>query len=672
MDGGRDSSDKLCMKLANDFHLLLNVQDRISMNIFLHTDLWQTSKPSHVDIFALNNNFPRQGKKRELFQIWEALCDVVSNQLENKDLLFIHGSPGMGKTFILRELLKKNINDIPHHLYSHAQTTNFFVFTFDQDSCLLDLRNSLRGNSRLFVIARIFWIEFANQVFLGWRSFVENYVLCALNNNYGEEMAETMVQRLREDQGKGGMKKVLLVDDIMKTRAFGDDFANQCRSCLCSLMEAGLFDAILFATQEIQFLLEEKDHTERSVRSATTLSLFTKEESLSLLMDSIKSIPGEETGAPIDPMETLRMLASVGAGHPGSLVSLIHQCNLGRSSLHQTIGEAAEELFGRLMHSTKNWRNFLRVILLAEPVTGSDTLDSGMTFDQMIAVGLFIGSHDESSLSFLPKASKLLLYHLIQTEDSLPSEIRNHLCRILQSQNIPDNRDEFHKHWEILIRYFRTPERYGRISFHSLYRLRLESASHHSESILTLETNGCALLTPIPYEQNSRFRLCANCLYYPFPLPSSREHQQAQPDGWNQLITMEVFPEGSKRMMASKRFLLPVFIYYSARNQLKLRERVLSVDEAYSECQKLLSEKVINLQNGWHLLPKKSRSWSWSCGFTSRQRYKENFILLYVTSPNQQRRMLIQPSPVFGNVVICCQEEIDALYSLTLVAEFID
>lgn len=635
MAEGDLKSTKLCKKLANDFHLLLDVSDEKSMNIFLQTpsDIWKSSKSNSNEIFCDQEfNLLRQGRHKELHEIWEAISCVL-NQFQRRDLLYIHGSPGMGKTFLLRELLKRNIDDIPHHLHRQAQVTEFFALHFARLPTSHP-EESFKSHPRLFIVARIFYLQFTNQELLGWRYFVENYLIRAIDNNYSEEMVDALIH-LFHRQAKG-FKKILVVDDI--SNLLENNFANHCRSQICSLMEEGVFDAVLFTTKDIQFLLKEREATGRPVRSATTLRFLTNDESLHLLASSLKVLPIEETNYLADPM---KLLISVGTGHPGSLVTLINRCNLRANSIQGIIGEAADDLFGCQSHLV-NCESILRAIILNESVSPSDMLD-GLSYEQLIGMGYLVGSLTETA-RFLPRSPRLFLYKLIQTEEKVSSVIRNQLCRILQLQNTLNNQDEVHRNWEILIRYFRT-ENHARIPFQNLYQLN--SRETDSESILNVKINGRELLTSVPYEQNSFIKLCANNLYY----PSCKETEV--PHGWNQMITLEAFPQGYHQ--TTKRFILPIFIFDS--NQ---PSHVMDVNEAHYRCQHVLSKFMTRLQGGWHFLPKRS---SWPLFKSKIRRYEHNFILLYVT---QEQRPWNPSSTRYANVILCSQSERNAWYGPTL------
>ena len=170
-------------------------------------------------------------------------------------------------------------------------------------------------------------------------------MICA---NLSTLLLEFMMQYLKVL--KIGKKCVILIDEILKTREIGVEFAEQVRSNICSWMgKMGVCDVVLFSTLDVKFMTDERTYSGRPVRLATTLPLLKVDESVALFRDQIKLEFVNDEGTPVNQKEVLEMFALVTGGHPRSIQYIIEECNacIGSTrklSLMNIIDGAAESL----------------------------------------------------------------------------------------------------------------------------------------------------------------------------------------------------------------------------------------------------------------------------------------------------------------------------------------
>lgn len=99
------------------------------------------AKPSLEYTFGKYCELPRVGRRDVLSTIWKKFIQLklklqISRTSANKrEACFVHASPGMGKTYLLRELYKKK-EDSPYELSDHLSSADFLVFDFNRNACV--------------------------------------------------------------------------------------------------------------------------------------------------------------------------------------------------------------------------------------------------------------------------------------------------------------------------------------------------------------------------------------------------------------------------------------------------------------------------------------------------------------------------------------------------------
>ena len=615
--------------------------------------------------FGEYTNLPRGGRVEQMRQLWISILKSNTGDKDKKGVLYFHGSPGIGKTYILRELYSRKIDDIPIDYKSEAEGVNFLVLDFNRGACTeicsRESRSLIMDNPNLFAMSRLFWINFAHQKNLTWGTFIEMVVIPMIRAKFSTLLLAFMVQHLekRKKNIKIGNKCVILVDEILKTREFDDDFADKVRSSICSWMgKTGVCDVVLFSTLDLKFMTNECTHSGRPVRMATTLPLLKVHESVALFHKQIESVFVDDEGTNVCEKEVLQMFALVTGGHPRSIQYIIEKCNAckGSTSLMTIINEAAESLCAAYI-GISSWKRLFEVVLLAQKVKKEGRLSRDQTSEKfriLVMSGVLIDSFDDRDDEFVPVVPELFLHAWIKKSGSncLSDEPRRLLQQILnlRSNFTSVKYETLHSSWENLIRHIRQCDKlYESIPFNDLYRLELRSNSAPAASC---RVDGSSILREIMYENKKHISISPNEIYY----PSSRQNP-----GWDRMIVMEAFPLKS---LDGFKYLLPLFIqnkFSADASTTKLTKKIVSKD--MQSCLDFLNEYV-EIDNAKYCFLSSERNES-----TSKPKLLENdLILLYVGEQKTNADTLVDAPP---NVMFCLGQDLQTLYGPTLM-NFVD
>ena len=149
-------------------------------------------RPSIDVCFGPGDNLPRVGRVQQMHEIWKCISSFQGSGSTSKSSLhYIHGSPGMGKTFMFRQLMKFNKNDIPEAIQGFANSVIFYVVDFNRSCCNeinKDLVKKLIYND-FIPLARMFYVEFAEQSELDWSLFINIRTGSILHQGIGNDRA---------------------------------------------------------------------------------------------------------------------------------------------------------------------------------------------------------------------------------------------------------------------------------------------------------------------------------------------------------------------------------------------------------------------------------------------------------------------------------------------------
>ena len=545
-----------------------------------------------------------------------------------------------------------------------AEKVDFLVLDFNRGACT-DVCNSetrwlIKNNSNLFAMSRLFWVNFADQNNFTWGNFFDMVVIPMIRANLSHVLLDHMVLYLRG--AKTGKKRVILVDEILKTLEIDVEFAEPVRKSICSWMgEMNICDVILFSTLDVNFLTDERMNSGRPVRLATTLPLLKVDESVGIFRDQIKINFVNDEGAAVDDEDVFKMFALVTGGHPRSIQYIIEKCNSWKDcaltlSMMDVIKGAAATLCAA-SKGVDNWRRLFEIVLLGTKVKKEGRLNSDQTgeiFRTLVMSGVLVDSFDENDDEFVPVVPELFLHAWIEKNGSecLGDGARKLLHQILKLRsNFTSLKYEtLHSSWETLMRHIRQCDKlYKSIAFNDLYRLELRSDSTPATSC---RVDGSSILKEIEYEDKTNILIQPNEIYNP---------SNKQNPGWDRMIVMEAFPLKTK---SKRRYLLPVFIqnnFCEDSSTSKLSKAKVSKD--LKSCLDFFNMYVqIDVKKFSFLSAK--RKW-----FTSKPiRLESDCILLYV---GEHKTNDNTPSDAPPNVMFCLGQDLQKLYGPTLM-NFVD
>ena len=576
--------------------------------------------------FGKFRDLTRVGRVKELNDIWKHILHSNSSESGKSEVLYFHGSPGLGKTYLLREIFSKKVGDYPPEFEAEVKALKILVLDFNRSVCAEAkvFKDDLKEHANLFVLSRLFYVTFANQDTLAWESFLRA-VVELIRQGYSDTLTTLMkahIKTITKD-----VRCVILVDELMKTFEVGDTFSEQVRSSICQWIDDGICNVILFSTLDASFITREVTVSGRVVSSVTALPLLEHSHSITLLETNIDITFVDDEGCAVDRDVVFKQLALMSGGHPRSLEYIIDECNRHRDSVLQIdvmlVMKAAATKLCSACADTKDLKRLFVYIMLARSVKKDAQLgdENSETFESLVTRGVLIDSFQDISDNFIPTVPELFLHKwlLKSGNDSLESDERRHLDEILRLRSCftAIKFEVFHSSWEKLMRHVRqsAPE-YSRIPLNQLYHNTLRD---DATAAVSCPVDGQSILKDILYNSNSNSKviLTPNVIYHP---------QSADNSGWDRLITMEAFPLGAKSR-SRKKFIIPVFI----QNKISIDEAdstlsVSNIIQSNRHCKAFLQNRV-SLDNGFHYLSRKGKWFS-----NTSKPSESDFILLLVVN----------------------------------------
>ena len=647
-------TDEITLKLSNveltDVKTLDEMKSHFSSNNY-----WSYCKPTTLsDSFGPYKEFVRVGREKQLQELWRQILRSNREKTSKNEVLFFHGSPGLGKTYLLRELFSKKDTDYPLENATEVQELKILVLDFNRSACIEAkvFKSDLISNPSLFALSRLYYVTFAIQAELSWEDFLQLVVVTLIRKGSAASLKKFMTQQIKSITLN--RRSLILVDEIMKTGEIGPEFADHVRSSVCKWIDDGICDVILFSSLDFEFLRMEVTASGRRVQAVTTLPLLEFSESVALLTSSVKVRFVDDEGNIIDSQAVFGQLALTSGGHPRSLEYIVDRCNACcdaalKTCITTVISEAAATLCSAY-HDVDNWQRIFVLVLLARKVKKDARLwgENSETLRSLVARGILIDSFDNDSDTFVPAVPELCLHKWIKKrgENCLPDEPRQYLDQILRLRSCFTalKFEVLHSSWEKLMRHIRQfePECYKRIPLNDLYRCQLRVGATFASSCCV---DSCSILTEIKYVKGTTITLEPNTIYNP---------GDAHNPGWDRLIVMEAFPFRK----SSKRFIIPVFIQnkFSSEDASSTLS-VSDVNAAHRHCLDFISCRV-NSARPYRFLSAKNNWLS-----TASRLSETDFILLFVAKRNSNQNTITN-SP--SNVMFCLYPELEKLYGPTL------
>ncbi len=177
-------------------------------------------------------NTPRQGLSSQISEIWKLIKNCFMDSASNRiPCYYFHASPGIGKTFLLKEISKKNIKDIPSFpdCPNIANKVEFIAISFNSITPYNETYESNSNHSDL-VWSRIIFSQFIDKE-TSWNRFIVIY------NIMKDQMVlnEDVLYKMLIKKYKTREMFVFLVDEL--TKILVDSLRNSVRSYLCEMQD---------------------------------------------------------------------------------------------------------------------------------------------------------------------------------------------------------------------------------------------------------------------------------------------------------------------------------------------------------------------------------------------------------------------------------------------------
>jgi hypothetical protein len=626
---------------------------------------------THEEGFGSDFSSPRVGRREEIKNLWACIAHNTTGgfKSQKKSAYYIHTSPGLGKTFLLKELMKKRGSDI-EDFEDVAHTTFIIPIDFNRNCCKQIsqfLQKAPPLTYEFIPLARLYYIQFADQKALEWTHFIQKllHVIKKKKKNVTESLLKNSM-RSHIIAKAAGRHIAVLVDELIKSTDLGELYPDNFRSEICKWAdgENPFCHIIIFSSLDRDLMKRELTVSNRSMISATTLPLLSMEDAKTLI-DSflLNSNFVDQRQVAVDKVSVVEILAAASGGHPRSIEKLIGQCH-GLPhycrNLKDILVDAGKELAGAY-RPPPSWIRLISVALLAEPVRLEDMLtgDDGRnneTFESLVNRGLLLSSLNDSTTMITPSLPEIFLYWWCVDEEMAGyDEARKYLLHVLEHRRGFSRKkwESLHSNWQCLMRIVR-PNSFHRVPFYQLYHLDEQSMENKSHSVF-VHVDGKTKLENRNYVRNTIITVKANTIYRP--------DSETQP-GWDTLIIFETFPQ-FRRSKPNVIYLLAVFEQnkYSKDNATNLSLKV--IENAVDNCGKVF-HKFLSLPPNCQWLPEK---WKRSRNFPFYKNSPlDSFVVSFIAKTNPGAHA-ISHSP--RNAITLFHNDLRSLYGPT-ISKFID
>lgn len=449
----------------------------------------------------------RIGRGSELGKLWQIVNKQIrKSSLPKNPVYYIHASPGMGKTYLLRSMVGKGKNGVDRELYGTIDDAFLMPVDFNRNCCsgIKELLNNRRAlPAGLLPIARAYYVLFCNQKVIGWTTFFEALLQAmGVDNMMGGATMDTMISHIKD---KAEQRPIIaLVDELQKTEAIGPSYPDQYRSAICSWadLESRFCKVVIFSSLSRGLMKNEVTTSNRPVLSATTIPLWSKDETVSLLRQGISADSWkfvDENSVAISGDLALELLAVASGGHPRSVQFIVEECKTVQDSqkhhLMELITAAGQSLLGAYK-TPPSWLDLIQVALLARPVKLTDTIgDAGNkeTFESLVNRGLLVHSFGDNDEQFVPVMPEIFLFSWCaspSTNDQIRQIKRCLSSVLLQRRGFTRKKWEvLHSDWQCLMRYGRSSE-YERYPLNGLYNFSLSKDLQRNNLTIQIVVDG--------------------------------------------------------------------------------------------------------------------------------------------------------------------------------------
>ena len=220
----------------------MNTEEKMNL-YFKEGKFWSYSDPTTIEAaFGPFLDFPRVGRDTQVSEIWTDILRSNLNERTKFEALYLHGSPGLGKTYLLRKIFSKQ--DYPIGYAEAVKAVKFLALDFGRNACgkAKNYKKYFVERPNLLALSRLFYVNFAVQSELEWVDFLGEAVVPIIQAGLASKLVKMMKQQFKTFKGESRCD--ILVDEIMKTEELGVGFAERVRSKVCGWMEDRLCNAV--------------------------------------------------------------------------------------------------------------------------------------------------------------------------------------------------------------------------------------------------------------------------------------------------------------------------------------------------------------------------------------------------------------------------------------------
>ena len=653
-------------EVVEHIHTLNSYKSELNTILNLPNYAWRdwTDRLKPSECFVPERGERRVGRDGEIKRIWTTLYHYDN---EGKaSCYYIHGSPGMGKSFILRELMRKNEKDTNHLPKELVEGTMFVELDFNHGVCtsIEDLFRSLVSyEPSLLPLLRVLHLEFLRTDY-AWVVLVKKAI--SFIEKSSDEASTKLVMSITRGLLKakcallGHKNIIVLVDELGKTASLSPEAPDKYRSAICSWSQVGsphyFAHATLFSYLDRELMRREATASGRPIKAATSLPLLSMPDSMSYLEDQLHCTFFDSNDVPVDRKQVIAYLAQVSGGHPRSLEHLAE----GFYTAYQTLGgiviEAGEDL--SQAYPADLWEDVIKLALLGDLESRPLSYmvpNTNETFESLINRGMLLGTlaDDENSNSVVkPVLPEMFLYGFGRTAPSTGGAMGINRCALQwlltsRQASFPGKWQTFHNKYESLMRMIRLPTSIRR-PLYELYGgdMAIHDIAYRSPATRVL-VDGKAPLKNFNYIHGTKLGLRPNECYHP-----TRDNYP----GWSSLIIYEAFPEG---LFSDTKYLLPVFIQTKPSSGSTAGSVIglPAIKTSHARCRTFL-DKYCSCAPGYQFLPP----------LTSNTQDDSDFVQVFIARAKCTARAVKQAP---ANVLPLFAENMVAMYGTTFT-KYID
>jgi hypothetical protein len=614
----------------------------------------------------------RVGRTFQLKQIWTVVRQqTMRNPTAKSAAYYIHASPGMGKTFLFREMMNKEAEGLQDaEVVSTIKDTFLLPVDFNRNSCgeIATFALKIKDLPQCFVpLARAYYVQFANQQNLSWYQFFSRLMEAISKRELSATSSvTTMMANIKAKAS--GRPIIVVVDEIQKAQEIDKDFdfPARFRSVICSWADAsvGFCSGVVFSSLDRELMTNERTASNRAMISITSLPLLTTTEAKTILR---RCIPENWEFEDVNALEVqrdfaLEILAVASGGHPRSIEFIIQECitssHQNRTHMLNVITEAGKKLLGAY-NRPPSWTKLVAAALLAEPVQlkGTISSDDGTiteTYESLVNRGLIVSSLEDDSESFTPEIPEIFLvaWCSMLSTDVATLNMKRCLHRVLENRRGFTRKkwETLHSDWQCLMRYVR-PSSYARSPLRELYRYKADSEQPRQSLTMNIHVDGKTPLSHVRYHVG-KIVVQPNTIIHP--------ESDSQP-GWDKLIILEAFPQ-SRKCDTNKKFLLPVF----EQNKFSKDESATTlssgtIEKALHQCASFFT-KNLSLPEGFHWLP---QLFKWSAHFPFvKGSSLDPFVMTFIAKmrPTESAKQSLP-----RNVLLLAEDDMENMYGPMIV-----